>query len=85
MTLGILFPLHRKQSELVLRGELQLPHSARSSDTPEGRRIVGQIWLIPVWVIENVKRLKSDREQMTLLIRHREILMQRSIEVSESR
>src|SRR6185437_2315482 len=73
--------------ELILCCELQLPQSTRTGDASERRRVQGvtRPSKAPVRVIQSVESFEPDRELMLLVVRHRELLMQRRIEVCIAR
>ena len=73
--------------ELILCCELQLPQSTRTGDASERRRVQGvtRPSKAPVRVIQSVESFEPDRELMLLVVRHRELFVERGIQVRKAR
>src|SRR6185437_5894889 len=74
--------------ELVLCCELQLAQLTSTGNASERGRIEGHIRSRgepPIGVIQSVESLEPDRELMLLVVRHRELFVERGIQVRKAR
>src|SRR5437763_58933 len=75
----------RRKLELVLRRELELAHRSRSGDPTECRRGNRHRRCIPVWMVQRIERLETNRQLVSFIEGHPKYFVERSVKFGEPR